>query len=831
MKCPECDFENPADSMYCGKCAAPLPSSEEVSSGPTETYQKPVKKLTRGTTFADRYEVIEEMGKGGMGNIYRVEDKKINEEVALKLINPEIAADKKTIARFKNELKYARKISHRNVCRMYDLSEKEGTHFITMEYVPGENLRNMIRMTRQLGVGTAISIARQVCDGLAEAHRLGVIHRDLKPQNIMIDKCGNARILDFGVARSLESKGVTGAGVMIGTPEYMSPEQVEGVEADQRSDIYSLGIILFEMMTGRAPFRGDTSLSVALKHKTEMPPDPRQFNAQIPEVLSQLILKCLEKDKENRYQSASEVSTELSRIERSITTTEREVSRRKPEAEKVVKLRWKNIFVFGGAVALIILLIVGGLSLFTEKREEAIDSIAVLPLENLSGDPDQEYFADGMTEALISELTKISGLQRVISRTSVMRYKGVRKSMPEIARELNVGIMVEGSVLLVGERVRITAQLIEAETDRHIWADSYERDLSNILELQRELARTIAQEIKIALTPEEETRLMKSPSVNPEAYHFYLRGRFFWNRRTGEDLMKAIEYFEGAIEIDPDYALAYVGLADSYLTIPDYSSFPPDEAYSKARELTTKALELDSDLAEAHNSLAVVLSNFWNWEEAEGEFNRTIELNPNYAKARHWYAFHLIFMARIDEAIEEIKRAHELDPLSLVINRNMGQMLYYGRQYDKAIEALQRTLELDPDFVYAHLGLGWVYLKKKMYDEALRVLLKERQLSAIWDPYIEAWIGVAYALMDKREEAHQILNDFLERSKQTYVPPYCPAIIYFALGEKDQGFIWLERGYEKRDKRLPFLQLDPVFESISSDPRYLALLKKMGLEK
>ncbi|NIM90718.1 MAG: protein kinase [Candidatus Aminicenantes bacterium] len=829
MKCLKCQTDNPPDSKYCLKCAALLPLSEETLP-PTRTHEPPQERLTRGTTFAGRYEIIEELGKGGMGSVFRVEDKMIEEEVALKLIKPKIAADKKTIKRFSNELKLTRKIAHRNVCKMYDLGEKEGAYFITMEYVPGEDLRSMIRMTKQLSVGTAINIAKQVGEGLAEAHRLGVVHRDLKPSNIIIDKEGNARILDFGIARSLEAKGLTRTGVMIGTPEYMSPEQVEGKEANQSSDIYSLGVILFEMVTGRIPFEGNSALDIALKHKTEIATDPRQFNAQVPEELSQVILKCLEKEREKRYQSSFEMNSELSRIEKSLAKAKRKVPKIKAAVGEVEKLKWKKLLLYGGAAVVLILLIAGGISLFT-GRDKAIDSIAVLPLENLSNDPEQEYFADGMTESLISELSKISGLQRVISRTSVMKYKGASKIMPEIAQELNVGVVVEGSVLLVGKRVRITVQLIEAAVDRHLWADSYERDLSNILELQRELARSIAQQIKVVLTPEEVTRLTKLPSINPEAFRLYLKGRFFWNKRTGQDLKKAIEHFEEAIGLDPKYALPYIGLADSYSTLPDYISFPPEEAISKAKDSITKALELDKELGEAHSSLAVILSDSWNWEEAEEEFKRALELNPHYATAHHWYAFYLMRRGRINEAIEKIERAHELDPLSLVINRNLGQFYYYGAHYEKALEALQRAFELDPNFVYIHLHFAWVYLQKSMFEEALTALQKERQLSKTWDPYVEAWVGVAYALMKRRDEARPILNDFLERAKETYIPSYCVAIIYFALGEKDKGFVWLEKGYEKRDKRLSFLQSDPIFTEISTDPRYIALLKKMGLKK
>jgi TolB-like protein/Tfp pilus assembly protein PilF len=712
---------------------------------------------------------------------------------------------------------------------MYDLGEAGRTHYITMEYVHGENLKGMIRMMGQLSPRQAISIAKHVCEGLAEAHRLGVVHRDLKSSNIMVDKDGNARIMDFGIARSLQAKGITGAGVMIGTPEYTSPEQVDGKETDQRSDIYSLGVILYEMMTGRLPFKGDTSLSIALKHKTETPPDPRQFNVQIPEGLSQVILKCLEKDRENRFQRAGEVSSELFRIEKIIPTTEREVPKKKPEVEKVVKFKWKSFLLYGGVVILLILLIVGGFSLFTGRRE-AIDSIAVLPLENLSGDPEQEYFADGITEALIFELTKISALRRVISRTSVMRYKGARKIMPEIARELNVSAVVEGSVLLVGEKVRITAKLIEAETDRNIWAESYKRNLSDIMSLQRELARTIAQEIKIVLTPEEETHLKRSSVVYPEAYQLYLKGRFFWNRRTGEDLKKASEYFQQAIEKDPNYALAYVGLADCYNLLTFYSNIPPKESFPKARVAVKKALDIDETLAEAHNSLAYLKIRFdWDFAGAEREFKRAIELNPNYATAHFWYSEFLMALSRFDEAFNEIKRALELDPVSLIINSELGLAYYIVRKPDQAVVQLRKTLQMDPNFAPTHLYLGMTYTYMKKFPEAIAELKKANELS-YGSTISLTELGTAYALAGKHDKARKILEELETLSKEHYVSSFWMALLNASLGENDKAFELLERAYEERYEILVHLKVAPYVDLLRSDPRFNALLKKMGLE-
>jgi len=828
MRCPKCKTENTSDSEFCKKCATPLPSSEDISAIPTKALKTPIKELTRGSTFTGRYEIIEELGEGGMGKVYRVEDTKLKQEIVLKLITPEIALDKKTIERFRNELKTARKIRHKNVCSMYDLGEEKGTHYITMEYVRGEDLKRLIRKIGQLGAGQTIPIAKHICEGLEEVHRLGVVHRDLKPQNVMVDEDGNARIMDFGIARSLEAKGITDAGVMIGTPEYMSPEQVEGKETDQRSDIYSLGVTLYEMITGRLPFEGDSPLSIALKHKTEEPLEPRKFNAQIPENLSRVILRCMEKDREKRYQRVEELLSELSKIEKGIPTSERMIPKRKPKKEKIGEIKWKRPIIYGSMAIIIILLMVGGIYLFKGRRE-AIDSIAVLPLDNLSGNPEQEYFADGMTEALIRELTKIKALQRVISRTSVMRYKETDKSLPEIASELNVDVVVEGSVLLVGERVRITTQLIEARTDRPMWTDSYERDLRDILTLQRELARAIAKEIKIAVTPEEQVRLAMANPVNPEAHQLYLKGRYLWNKRTGEDLKKALVYFERAIEKDPNYALAYTGLADTYLVLPSYHAFLPTKTYSKGKEAALKALEIDDTLAEAHTSLANAMKFYFDWKSAEKEFKRAIELSPNYATAHHWYAYDLMLMDRHDEAIEEINLAQELDPHSLIINANMGYVLYNARRYYQAIEYYMNALEMDPNFWVLHQYLGRAYVQKGKYEEAIAEFQEAITLSGRLQENMGD-LGYCYAVSGRKAEAMKVVSELKEQSKQKYVSPYHIALIYVGLGQKNQAFEWLNKAIEEPDLFLVHLKVDPRFDSLRSDPRFTTLLKKMGLD-
>jgi len=828
MNCPKCRFENPEDTHYCGKCGARLAGSSKDFASPTETLQAPKKDLTTGSTFASRFQVIEEVGKGGMGKVYKVFDKEIEEKVALKLLKPEIATDEETIKRFRNEIRVARKIVHKNVCRMYDLGQAEGTHFITMEYVEGENLKSLIRRIGQLPIGKSLSIAKQVGEGLAEAHRLRVVHRDLKPQNIMIDTEGNARIMDFGIARSLKTKGITGGEVMIGTPEYMSPEQVEGKGVDERSDLYALGVILYEMVTGRVPFEGDTALSVALKHKAETPKDPRDINAQIPDDLSQLILRCLEKDKEKRFPRTEELIQEISRIEKEIPTTRRELAKPGSRRKLGEKSLWNKLVLFGGVFILLVLIVLAG-SYLLRPKGTAIDSIAVLPFGYTGTDTNLEYLSEGMPESIISSLQQLSSLKKVIALSSVMRYKGKDADPQVVRQELGVDAVLISKINQLEDELSIRVELVRTGDNSRIWGEQYRRKASEIFNVQEEISSAIAENLRLKLGGEEKRRLAKRYTENPAAYQDYLTGRFYWNKRTKEGVLKGLEYFNRAIEKDPRYALAYAGLADSYALMGRYSYLSPMEAYPKGVEAAERALEIDKTLGEAHTSLAFIKRyHDFDWAAAEKEFRLALEFSPNYATAHHWYALQLSMLGRHGEAIAEIKRAVDLDPLSLIINTNVAWVQYFARDYDRAIETFKKTLEMEPSYALAHERLGQTYLEKGLFVEAIAELGKAVNFSP-GNTEILAALGHALAAYGKREEARKILERLNELSKDAYVSAYDKATVYLGLGDDDKALEYLEKAYEERAGYVSIIRADLRLQRLHTNPRFIALLKKMNL--
>jgi serine/threonine protein kinase/Tfp pilus assembly protein PilF len=840
MKCPKCEADNPDTSRFCSECGTSLPPSDKTPPFPTSTLETPEDELTTGSTFAGRYQIIEGLGEGGMGRVYRALDKKLNEEVAIKLIKPEVAADKKTLERFQNELKLARRIGHRNVGRMYELMEEKGNHFITMAYVPGENLRSFIRRSGQLTVGKAASIAQQICEGLAEAHRQGVIHRDLKPSNVIIDLEGNARIMDFGIARSIKTKGITGPGVMIGTPEYMSPEQVDGKEADQRSDIYSLGIIIYEMLTGRAPFEGETPLSVAVKQKTEPLPDPKKWNPQIPDDLNLIIHRCLEKSAEKRYQNAEEMLSELKNIEKGTTVAAAAAPKfkRADSKEKTVTFPLKRIPLV--AVGLLVLIaIIWAVWKFIPKKQpapaaEASHSLAILPFEDLSPSKSYEYLCDGIAETLINALSGLKELH-VAARTSAFSFKGKGLALQEIGQKLKVRTLLEGSVQVAGPKVRVTARLSNTEDGFQLWSESYERMLDDVFAIQDDITERILKTLKVKFLGKTEASPLKRYTENREAYELYLQGRYLWNKRGRANLERATAYFEEAARKDPKYALAYAGLADSYFIMANNGYLAAAEALPKSKTAALKALEIDPNLAEALTCLGGLKTNWeWDFRGAERDLKQAIELKPGYAPAHQWYAFLLARLARYEETIAEIKRAAELDPLSSRIRATVGYMYYHARQYDKGLAELEKAKELNPNDSFIYRYMGYICVEMGLFAKAKESMLRFYELE-YGKVFEDEDIAYVYARWGKKDEARQLLAKLEKEGhpqpQQRELSPAMMAAAYAAIGEKDEAFKWLEKAYDERDLVLGYLKVRPMFDPLRSDPRFAELLKKVGLDK
>jgi len=742
------------------------------------------------------YKILEKIGSGGMGEVYLAEDTKLNRRVALKFLTAQYASDKDFRRRFKREAQAAAALNHPNIVTVHEVAEYEGRPYMAMEYVEGRLLKELIA-EKKLSVEEVIDIAVQMCDALAKAHGADIIHRDIKSQNVLIDKDGRVRVLDFGLVKLKREMMLTQVGTVVGTAAYMSPEQARGEEVDHRTDIWSLGVVLYEMITGQMPFKGEHDQAVIYSILNTDPEPITSFRPKLPMELEDLIHKALARSTDERYQKTEDLLADLTSL--------------------------RDAFKSGVARTL-------------QTTAGPSPFIAVLPFKNLSADKEQDYFCDGVAEEIISALAHVEGL-RVVARTSAFSFRGKEQDIREIGRKLNVGTVLEGSVRKAGSRVRITAQLINVADGYHLWSERYDRDIGalccpeDIFAIQDEISLAIVDKLKVKLLKGEKTKLVKRHTDDLDAYNLYLRGRYFWNRRTEESLKKSIDYFDLAIGKDPEYALAYAGLADSYVTLQDYTSVSPKVTLPKAKEAAYKALEMDGTLAEAHNSLAQVMFREWDWEGAEREHKRAIELNPNYASAHHWYALVLAYAARFDEAVAEMKRAWELDPLSLIINRNLGLVLYFARRYDKAVEQLKKTLEMDPSFSLVHASLGLVYLQKSIYQEALMELQKESDIRGGSDAVVETWRGIAYVKAGKKSEAHRILGDLLKRAKQVYVSPVLFAGLYFALGENEQGFKLLYQAYDERDSRLLEIKVIPEFDIVRTDPRFKALLKKMGLDK
>ena len=780
------------------------------------------------------YEIVAPIGSGGMGEVYRARDKNLDRIVALKILPPAETSTGQLVRRFIQEAKAASALNHPNIAHIYEIGEANGTRFIAMEYVEGQSLQERIS-ARSFTTSEVVQIGCQIADALNHAHAARIIHRDIKSSNIMLTARGQVKVLDFGLAKVQPDDGNSGTDVdtqlktapevVMGTLPYMSPEQTLGQQLDHRTDLFSFGVVLYQLITGRLPFSGKTSAETANLITTAQAEPIARFNHDAPAELERIIRKCLEKEPQRRYQTAADLSADLENLKRDSQSTGSAAARVSPKQNRAA---WR-----AAGLLVIVATLGAAYSIFKANKSVRtvanVESIAVLPFANVTGDQNTEYVSDGITESLINSLSQLPKM-RVMARTTVFRYKGKDADPQAVGRELGVDAVVTGKTLQQGDTLIIQVDLVNVSDGSQLWGDRFNRKFADVLSIQDEISKQIADRLRSRLTGDEQRLLTKRYTDNAEAYDLYLKGRSFQRKVTEADLLKAIDYYQQAIAKDPNYALAYVGLGNAYHTLGGVLGFrSPAEIYPKMNEYALKAVQMDDQLAEAHHLLAnAKLYYEWNWEVAGNELKRSIELNPNYSLAYETYGTYYQSLGLLDQAAAARRLGKTLDPLSPFAVADVGYPLYYARRYDDAIKAYREGLALDQNFYWGYLWIGQALVQKGMYNEAIAEIQNAVRLSG-GDVRARATLGHAYAIAGKQNEARQVLDELKSLAQERYVSPYFIAVVYAGLRNDNETFAWLEKAYQERHPYLILLKVEPVFDHLRKDKRFIDLERRVGL--